>query len=397
MLLSQSDQAMLLSVRFRLWRNLRDHIRIAGSEPWVLLGEFNVILKSNENSNGLNARSEGTQDFRECVDCLGVADINMNGLFYTWIQKIKNPELGVLKKLDRIMGILNLSLPTLLDVVYKFEDANSLFTKRLDYDVALDLIKPVDDKEIKEVLFSINDNKASGPDGYSSKFFKATWSVVGLVFCYQGLYEFSLSSSLYPSMSKSEAFFCGLTPKIKNDILMAMPFKKGTLPIKYLGVPLVSQKISVNDFKILIDVIQNRINDWKNRNLSFAGKLLLISSVLASLQARGDNSKSMVLELVSDFKLGDDIMRECEGIFNEVLDVLVPNIVNDFEDKVVWIDKKGREKRFSVAEAWKAVKVEFPIVIWHKQGSKLEYVFVDIHVLVQIMNLIVTGLRAFQD
>nr|GFC26985.1 RNA-directed DNA polymerase, eukaryota, reverse transcriptase zinc-binding domain protein [Tanacetum cinerariifolium] len=77
----------------------------------------------------------------------------------------------------------------------------------------------------------------------------------------RGLDEFSLSSGLYPSMSNSEAFFCGLTPEIKNDILMAMPFKEGTLPIKYLGVSLVSKKINVNDCKILIEFIQNRLNN----------------------------------------------------------------------------------------------------------------------------------------
>ncbi|GJT53771.1 ribonuclease H-like domain-containing protein [Tanacetum coccineum] len=125
-LLAQSDQVMHLSVRSllddklmyvsviykeispktraKLWRNLCDHMSIAGNEPWVLLGDFNVILKSNENSNGLNVRSEGTQDFKECFDCLGIVDINISGLFYTWIQKIKNPKLGVSKKLDRIMG-----------------------------------------------------------------------------------------------------------------------------------------------------------------------------------------------------------------------------------------------------------------------------------------------------
>lgn len=31
-------------------------------------------------------------------------DISMMGMFFTWIQKKKNPELGILKKLDRIMG-----------------------------------------------------------------------------------------------------------------------------------------------------------------------------------------------------------------------------------------------------------------------------------------------------
>ncbi|GKF31079.1 ribonuclease H-like domain-containing protein, partial [Tanacetum coccineum] len=77
---------------------------ITRNKPWVLLGDFNVILKSNENSNGLSIKNEDTQDFRACIDCLGMDDINMSGLFYTWIQKMKNHDLGVLIKLDRIMG-----------------------------------------------------------------------------------------------------------------------------------------------------------------------------------------------------------------------------------------------------------------------------------------------------
>nr|GFB98873.1 hypothetical protein [Tanacetum cinerariifolium] len=69
------------------------------------------------------------------------------------------------------------------DAIYEAEDADSLFSKRLDVDVALDMIKPVDDTEIKEALFSIDYNKAFGPDEYSSKFFKAAWSVVGPDLC----------------------------------------------------------------------------------------------------------------------------------------------------------------------------------------------------------------------
>nr|GFC85497.1 hypothetical protein [Tanacetum cinerariifolium] len=38
-----------------LWKNLREHNSIAGCFPWVLLGDFNVILYYNENSNGINA------------------------------------------------------------------------------------------------------------------------------------------------------------------------------------------------------------------------------------------------------------------------------------------------------------------------------------------------------
>ncbi|GKG12686.1 hypothetical protein Tco_0346923, partial [Tanacetum coccineum] len=58
------------------------------------------------------------------------------------------------------------------DVVFPIDDPGNLFTKKLDDEAAMDLIKLVSDYEIKAVLFDIDDNKASGLDGYSSKFFK---------------------------------------------------------------------------------------------------------------------------------------------------------------------------------------------------------------------------------
>ncbi|GFZ09700.1 hypothetical protein Acr_21g0002990 [Actinidia rufa] len=46
-------------------------------------------------------------------------------------------------------------------------------------DQALELIRPVLDEEIKAALFEIGDDKAPGPDGYSSCFFKRTWNSTG--------------------------------------------------------------------------------------------------------------------------------------------------------------------------------------------------------------------------
>ncbi|CAH9084953.1 unnamed protein product [Cuscuta europaea] len=41
------------------------------------------------------------------------------------------------------------------------------------------LLSPITNKEIKDALFDIGDDKAPGPDGYSSAFFKKNWNVVG--------------------------------------------------------------------------------------------------------------------------------------------------------------------------------------------------------------------------
>ena len=37
----------------------------------------------------------------------------------------------------------------------------------------------VSQEEVRSGMFSIDDNKAPGPDGFSSRFFKAAWSIIG--------------------------------------------------------------------------------------------------------------------------------------------------------------------------------------------------------------------------
>jgi len=57
---------------------------------------------------------------------------------------------------------------------------------------------------------------------------------------------------------------------------------EGTLPVRYLGVPLITKSLLVVDCDIFVNKIANRINSWLVKNLSFAGRLQLISSVLCS-------------------------------------------------------------------------------------------------------------------
>nr|XP_043629997.1 uncharacterized protein LOC122601296 [Erigeron canadensis] len=90
-------------------------------------------------------------------------------------------------------------------------------------------------------------------------------------------------SVLVPSIQKSTTFFCNVPASIKNMILSIMPFEEGKLPVRYLGVPLISSRLLYKDCKVLIEKMEKRIMDWRNKYLSFAGGLQLIISILSSM------------------------------------------------------------------------------------------------------------------
>ncbi|GJT81332.1 RNA-directed DNA polymerase, eukaryota, reverse transcriptase zinc-binding domain protein [Tanacetum coccineum] len=69
----------------------------------------------------------------------------------------------------------------------------------------------------------------------------------------------------------------------KHDILSHVPFKVEKILVNYLGVPLSSKRIGVGNCKVLIDKIKNRVLNWKNKCLSYVGRLQLIASVLESI------------------------------------------------------------------------------------------------------------------
>jgi hypothetical protein len=71
---------------------------------------------------------------------------------------------------------------------------------------------------------------------------------------------------------------------VKYVLLEELLMKEGHLPVRYLGVPLISSRLSSVDCGTLLDRITSRIDSWLSKNLSYVGKLQLLSSVLYSLQ-----------------------------------------------------------------------------------------------------------------
>ncbi|KAJ0852392.1 putative reverse transcriptase zinc-binding domain-containing protein [Helianthus annuus] len=62
-----------------------------------------------------------------------------------------------------------------------------------------------------------------------------------------------------------------------------MPYQEDVLPVRYLGVPLISSRLLYKDCMILIERMDKKIVNWATKALSFAGRLQLINSVLSSM------------------------------------------------------------------------------------------------------------------
>lgn len=69
----------------------------------------------------------------------------------------------------------------------------------------------------------------------------------------------------------------------KMRILTYFPLDEGDLPVRYLGLPLMTQSMRRQDYQPLLEKIRKRINTCTSRFLSYAGRLQLIKAVLMSI------------------------------------------------------------------------------------------------------------------
>ncbi|GKB53666.1 hypothetical protein Tco_0904419, partial [Tanacetum coccineum] len=68
------------------------------------------------------------------------------------------------------------------------------------------------EKEIREAMFSLGDNKALGPDGYSAAFFKEAWSIISVDVC-KAIKEFFTNGILLKELNHT---IIALIPKVAS-------------------------------------------------------------------------------------------------------------------------------------------------------------------------------------
>ncbi|XP_058192110.1 uncharacterized protein LOC131309505 [Rhododendron vialii] len=121
---------------------------------------------------------------------------------------------------------------------------------------------------------------------------------------HDALTEFQELLGFSPSPGKSSIYFSGVNNSSRLAILNVLEFKEGTLPVRYLGVPLISTKLRASDCQV--DSIITKTKCWTNRDLTYAGRVQLIKNVLFSMQTYWSSlfiiSKKVVKEV-------EDILR----------------------------------------------------------------------------------------
>jgi hypothetical protein len=93
------------------------------------------------------------------------------------------------------------------------------------------------------------------------------------------LAEFCELSGLKANPSKSSVFCSGVS-LAEELVLNCLNMKEATLPMRCLGIPLLSKKLSAAECGAFVEKVSAQINSWLPKKLSFAGRLQLISSIL---------------------------------------------------------------------------------------------------------------------
>lgn len=90
---------------------------------------------------------------------------------------------------------------------------------------------------------------------------------------------FSKSTGLRVNPAKCCIFFGGVDQNLKDDIRLLTGFEEGKLPFRYIGVPMSSRKLTIQNYSMLIDKIVGKIMHQRSRLLSYPRRLQLLKSV----------------------------------------------------------------------------------------------------------------------
>ena len=97
------------------------------------------------------------------------------------------------------------------------------------------------------------------------------------------LLAFELLSGIKINFLKSEVITMGMADHESRRVANLLNCKLGSLPTKYLGLPVPHSRISIKEWEPLYGKVAGRVSPWRGRFMSSAARLILTNSSLSSL------------------------------------------------------------------------------------------------------------------
>ncbi|XP_077242722.1 uncharacterized protein LOC143883262 [Tasmannia lanceolata] len=250
--------------------------------------------------------------------------------------------------------------------------------------IKLDLRKAYD-RVIHDSLIQFM-TKVGFPQSWCNWVLQYVESVDGIL---DWLNSFRDISGLEANVLKSEVFITGIHNHPRQVICSKLNIDEGRLPIRFLGLPFITSRLTNQDCQPLLSKIQKRLAMWGNKMLSRAGRLELIESVLSSFQVYWSGTYNIPATILQDiekifrnfFWAGKDQMNQAtiagmheDGSWDQIISfphlsqlrgiISTGIFLKDSEDQVIW--KASPDGKFSLKSAWDQIRTRYSRPAWAK-------------------------------
>ncbi|XP_031475549.1 uncharacterized protein LOC116247511 [Nymphaea colorata] len=114
--------------------------------------------------------------------------------------------------------------------------------------------------------------------------------------------EMESTSGLKINPSKSKIIFCNVHESDQPSLAAILNWEIANLPLKYLGLPLLSGCLTEEICRVLTDKFDKKLSNWKMTSLSYSGRLCLIKHNLQSLPVFWMQSVSLPRAVIQKLK-----------------------------------------------------------------------------------------------
>ena len=94
-----------------------------------------------------------------------------------------------------------------------------------------------------------------------------------LIIIHNTLMTFYQCTGLKVNETKSQMAFGGCSPSLQQQCLDLTSFQKGSLPLKYLGIPITASRLNKLECMTLVEKITSKIRLWSTKVSSLLGEL----------------------------------------------------------------------------------------------------------------------------